>query len=93
MDYIICCDCRSVPKYARNAASIILKPKRIKIPKVTPQQDIHQLLWNMNKNSEGYRLFEKLMKRKGKFAFFISLDGGGKILETIDLLKGAGDAA
>lgn len=88
MNYIICCKCSSVPKYARNAASIILKPRGIKVPVVTPQADVHQLLWNVRKNSEGYRLLEGFMKRKGKFAFFVSLDDEGKIVETIDLLKG-----
>lgn len=89
MDYIICCKCKSVPKYARDAASFILKPRGVRVPNITQQADVHQLLWNVRKNSEGYRLLEGFMKRKGKFAFYVSLDNDGNILETIDLLKGA----
>lgn len=93
MNYIICCKCRSVPKYARDAAAIILKPRGIKVPAATMQTEVHQLLWNIRKNSEGYRLLEGFMKRKGKFAFFVSLGENGEILETIDLLKGMTNAS
>lgn len=88
MNYIFCCKCKSVPKYAKNAATIILKPRGIKVPNVTPQTEVYGALQNVRKNSEGYRLLEGFMKRKGKFAFYISLDKDGNILETIDLLKG-----
>ena len=87
-DYIVCCNCKSVPKYVKTAAPIELKKRGLKVPRITPQTDVHQLLWSVKKNSEGYRLLEGFMKRKGKFAFYVSLDDDGKVLETIDLLKG-----
>jgi hypothetical protein len=77
-----------VPNYAENAAEILLKPKGLKAPKPIIQENIYRILQNIRKNSEGYRLVEKLMKRPGKFAFYVSLSDTGEVEETIDLLKG-----
>jgi len=66
----------------------LLKPKGLKAPKPIIQENIYRILQNIPKNSEGYRLVEKLMKRPGKFAFYVSLSDTGEVEETIDLLKG-----
>lgn len=88
MNYIFCCKCKGIPNYAENAAEILLKPKGLKAPKPIIQENIYRILQNIRKNSEGYHLVEKLMKRPGKFAFYVSLSDTGEVEETIDLLKG-----
>lgn len=88
MNYIFCCKCKGIPNYAENAAKILLKPTGAKAPKPIVQENIYRILQNIPKNSEGYRLIEKLMKRPGKFAFYVSLSDTGEVEETIDLLKG-----
>lgn len=88
MNYIFCCKCKGIPNYAENAAEILLKPKGLKAPKPIIQENIYRILQNIRKNSDGYRLVEKLMKRPGKFAFYVSLSDTGEVEETIDLLKG-----
>lgn len=88
MNYIFCCKCKGIPNYAENAAEILLKPKGLKAPKPIIQENIYRILQNIRKNSEGYRLIEKLMKRPGKFAIYVSLSDTGEVEETIDLLKG-----
>lgn len=88
MNYIFCCKCKSVPEYAKDAATIILKPRGIKAPTPIIQENIYKVLPNIRKNSDGYRMIEKFITRKGKFAFFVSLSDTGDVEETIDLLKG-----
>lgn len=87
-NYIFCCKCKSVPNYAKDAAEIILKKRGLRAPNPIIQENIYKILPNIRKNSKGYRMIEKYITRKGKFAFFVALDEEGNVEETIDLLKG-----
>lgn len=87
-NYIFCCKCKSIPNYARDAADLILKKRGLRAPNPIIQENIYRILPNIRKNSKGYRMIEKYITRKGKFAFFVALDDDGNVVETINLLKG-----
>lgn len=84
-NYIFCCECPGTSKYAEDAAKMLL-PK-YDIPKPTLQKDMHSILDEIPKNTKAYIAVEKLIKRRDKFALYMSISENGVITEAWDLLK------